>query len=102
MVPRRGLGAERGDPERATLGAAPARDGRRDRRGGRDHRRRVCCRRWKGMTRSFLEVDDLGPGALAALLDRAIEWKAEPAELPLALAGKGVVALFEKPSARTR
>lgn len=54
------------------------------------------------MTRSFLEVDDLGPGALAALLDRAIEWKADPSELPAALAGKGVVALFEKPSARTR
>jgi ornithine carbamoyltransferase len=54
------------------------------------------------MSRSFLEVDDLGPGALAALLDRAIEWKADPSELPLVLEGKGVVALFEKPSARTR
>ena len=54
------------------------------------------------MSRSFLEVDDLGPGALAALLDRAIAWKADPSELPLALEGKGVVALFEKPSARTR
>jgi ornithine carbamoyltransferase len=54
------------------------------------------------MSRSFLEVDDLGPGALAALLDRAIEWKAEPTEVPLVLEGKGVVALFEKPSARTR
>jgi ornithine carbamoyltransferase len=54
------------------------------------------------MSRSFLEVDDLGPGALAALLDRAIEWKADPGEVPSVLAGKGVAALFEKPSARTR
>ena len=54
------------------------------------------------MNRSFLEVDDLGPGALAALLDRAMEWKTNPAEVPHVLAGKGVVALFEKPSARTR
>jgi ornithine carbamoyltransferase len=54
------------------------------------------------MSRSFLEVDDLGPGALAALLVRAIEWKADPGEVPSVLAGKGVAALFEKPSARTR
>lgn len=54
------------------------------------------------MTRSFLEVDDLGPGALAALLDRAIAWKTNPGEVPDMLAGDGVVALFEKPSARTR
>jgi len=54
------------------------------------------------VSRSFLEVDDLGPGALAALLDRALEWKADPGEVPAALAGKGVAALFEKPSARTR
>ena len=54
------------------------------------------------MSRSFLEVDDLGPGALSALLDRAITWKANPAEVWPALEGKGVAALFEKPSARTR
>ena len=54
------------------------------------------------MSRSFLEVDDLGPGALAALLDRAIAWKKDPGEIPRVLAGKGVAALFEKPSARTR
>jgi ornithine carbamoyltransferase len=54
------------------------------------------------MTRSFLEVDDLGPGALAALLDRAIAWKADPSEVPPVLEGQGVAALFEKPSARTR
>jgi ornithine carbamoyltransferase len=54
------------------------------------------------MSNSFLEVDDIGPGALSALLDRAIAWKAKPGAVPPALAGKGVVALFEKPSARTR
>jgi ornithine carbamoyltransferase len=54
------------------------------------------------MSRSFLEVDDLGPGALTALLDRAIAWKADRGEVPSVLEGKGVVALFEKPSARTR
>jgi ornithine carbamoyltransferase len=54
------------------------------------------------MSRSFLEVDDLGPGALAALLDRAIAWKADPSDVPPALLGQGVAALFEKPSARTR
>jgi ornithine carbamoyltransferase len=54
------------------------------------------------MTKSFLEVDDLGPGALEALLDRAMTWKANHSEIPAILAGKGVVALFEKPSARTR
>ena len=52
--------------------------------------------------RSFLEVDDLGPGALEALLERSMTWKANHAEVPAVLAGKGVVALFEKPSARTR
>ena len=54
------------------------------------------------MSRSFLEVDDLGPGALAALLERAIAWKADPSEVPPVLEGKGAAALFEKPSARTR
>jgi ornithine carbamoyltransferase len=54
------------------------------------------------MSRSFLEVDDLGPGAVAALLDRAIAWKADPSEVPPTLVGRGVAALFEKPSARTR
>jgi ornithine carbamoyltransferase len=54
------------------------------------------------MSKSFLEVDDLGPGALAALLDQAMQWKETPAEVPQVLEGKGVAALFEKPSARTR
>ena len=54
------------------------------------------------MSRSFLEVDDLDPARLAAVLDRAIAWKADPGAVPRALAGRGVAALFEKPSARTR
>ena len=54
------------------------------------------------MSRSFLEVDDLDSARLTAVLDRAIAWKAEPASVPKVLAGHGVAALFEKPSARTR
>ena len=47
--------------------------------------------------RHFLEVDDLGAGELAAVLDLA-----EQAQPPAALAGRGVALLFEKPSTRTR
>jgi ornithine carbamoyltransferase len=54
------------------------------------------------MTRSFLEVDDLDPVRLRSVLDQAVAWKADPAQVPGALAGRGVAALFEKPSARTR
>ena len=54
------------------------------------------------MSRSFLEVDDFDAVRLAAVLDRAIAWKTDPAQVPRTLAGKGVAALFEKPSARTR
>jgi ornithine carbamoyltransferase len=54
------------------------------------------------VTRSFLEVDDIDPARLAVLLDRAAAWKRDPASVPHVLAGKGVAALFEKPSARTR
>ncbi|MBK9178332.1 MAG: ornithine carbamoyltransferase [Acidimicrobiales bacterium] len=49
------------------------------------------------MTRHVLEVDDLSPAELAAVLDLA----AAP-HPPQALAGRGVALLFEKPSARTR
>ena len=101
-VSRRGSGAERGHRERAPPRPAAARHRRRDRRSRRDHRGRVRGRERTSMSRSFLEVDDLGPGALAALLDRAIAWKADPGEVPPVLEGKGVAALFEKPSARTR
>jgi len=54
------------------------------------------------MSRSFLEVDDIDPVRLARLLDRATAWKADPAQVPRVLAGTGIAALFEKPSARTR
>jgi ornithine carbamoyltransferase len=54
------------------------------------------------VSRSFLEVDDFDATRLASVLDRASAWKTDPAQLPRALAGEGVAALFEKPSARTR
>ncbi len=54
------------------------------------------------MSRSFLEVDDFDPARLASVVDRAMAWKNDPAEIQPALAGRGVAALFEKPSARTR
>lgn len=50
----------------------------------------------------FLEVDDLGPDDLAAVLDDAIAWKADPSLVPRPLTGGGVALLFEKPSTRTR
>jgi len=52
--------------------------------------------------RRLLEIDDLDPASLRGILDDAIAWKADPALVPAALAGRGVVALFQKPSARTR
>jgi len=52
--------------------------------------------------RRLLEIDDLDPASLRALLDDAIAWKADPGLVPRALEGRGVVALFQKPSARTR
>ena len=50
----------------------------------------------------FLEVNDLEPATLAALLERAEAWKHAPDRIPAVLAGRGVAMLFEKPSARTR
>jgi ornithine carbamoyltransferase len=50
--------------------------------------------------RHVLEVDDLDPARLSAVLDHAVEWKRTAP--PAALAGKGVAAMFQKPSARTR
>jgi ornithine carbamoyltransferase len=47
--------------------------------------------------RHLLEIDDLGPGELREVLDRA-----EHPDLPHVLDGRGVALLFEKPSARTR
>src|SRR5664279_3466111 len=52
-----------------------------------------------GPVRHVLEVDDLGPDGLAAVLGLAA---ADPAALPRTLAGRGVALVFEKPSARTR
>lgn len=54
------------------------------------------------MSNSLLEVDDLDPARLGAVLDRAVAWKADPTQIQPVLAGRGVAALFEKPSARTR
>jgi ornithine carbamoyltransferase len=53
------------------------------------------------MTR-FFEVDDLDPVRLTRVLDNATAWKRDGAPPPSVLAGKGVAALFQKPSARTR
>jgi ornithine carbamoyltransferase len=49
------------------------------------------------MTRHFLEIDDLTPAELGAVLDLA-----ELSDPPPVLAGKGAALLFEKPSNRTR
>jgi ornithine carbamoyltransferase len=54
------------------------------------------------MIRHLLEVDDLDPVRLRRILDDAVAWKAAPAMIPPALAGRGAAALFQKPSARTR
>jgi ornithine carbamoyltransferase len=54
------------------------------------------------MTADFLEVDALTPDQLAALVERAHQWKADASTVPATLAGRGVALLFEKPSARTR
>jgi ornithine carbamoyltransferase len=54
------------------------------------------------VTRRFLEVDDLSPSELAALLADAAAGKADPASIRPVLAGRGVALVFEKPSARTR
>jgi ornithine carbamoyltransferase len=49
------------------------------------------------MPRHLLEIDDLGPNELVAVLDRA-----ERRDQPPVLGGRGVALVFEKPSARTR
>jgi ornithine carbamoyltransferase len=54
------------------------------------------------VTAQFLEVDDLDPVRLTAILDRAVDWKASPSAVPPLLQGAAVAALFLKPSARTR
>ncbi len=54
------------------------------------------------MIQDFLEVDDLSPVQLEAVLDTAAAGKARPDLIPHVLADHGVALLFEKPSARTR
>ncbi|HEX3841828.1 MAG TPA: ornithine carbamoyltransferase [Acidimicrobiales bacterium] len=49
--------------------------------------------------RHVLDIDDLGPEGLAAVLALAA---AAPASLPRALEGQGVAMVFEKPSNRSR
>ena len=49
------------------------------------------------MSRSFLEIDDLTPEELSAVLDAS-----ERPDPPKVLAGLGVALIFEKPSNRTR
>jgi ornithine carbamoyltransferase len=49
--------------------------------------------------RHVLDIDDLGPDGVAAVLALA---SADPASLPPVLAGRGVAMVFEKPSNRTR
>jgi len=50
-------------------------------------------------SRHVLDIDDLGPDGLEAVLALA---SADPATLPPVLAGRGVAMVFEKPSNRTR
>jgi ornithine carbamoyltransferase len=54
------------------------------------------------MNRDFLEVDDLDPAGLSRVLDRAAAGRDDPSSIVPVLAGLGVAAIFEKPSARTR
>lgn len=54
------------------------------------------------MTRNLLDVDELDPARLTRILDRAALGRSEPHSVPQVLAGLGVAAVFEKPSARTR
>lgn len=54
------------------------------------------------MTRDFLDIDELEPARLTRILDRAAAGRDDPASITPVLAGLGVAALFEKPSARTR
>ena len=51
---------------------------------------------------AFLEVDDVTPVELAAMLDAAARWKSGVSPIPPVLAGQGAALVFEKPSARTR
>lgn len=52
--------------------------------------------------RHFLDVDDLTSAELYEVVDRARAWKHDPGAVEPVLEGRGVAALFEKPSTRTR
>ena len=54
------------------------------------------------MTRNLLDVDELDPARLTRILDAAAAGRDDPDSIVPVLAGRGVAALFEKPSARTR
>ena len=55
------------------------------------------------MARHFLTGEELSATELTALVDRALELKAgRPAEGAIALAGKSVALVFQRPSTRTR
>lgn len=54
------------------------------------------------MDRDLLSIDDLTPGELTEILDRADEVKSDPAGWSDRLAGMQVALIFEKPSTRTR
>ena len=49
------------------------------------------------MTRHLIDIDDLAPEELEAVLDLAVDEYP-----PRVLAGRGVALVFQKPSARTR
>jgi ornithine carbamoyltransferase len=53
------------------------------------------------LTRHFLTGEELTPGELEAVLERALELKAAPRASD-ALAGRAVALLFDRPSTRTR
>lgn len=54
------------------------------------------------MTRNLLDVDELDPARLTRILDAAAAGRDDPGSIAPVLARRGVAALFEKPSARTR
>ena len=52
--------------------------------------------------RHYLSVDDLSTAELPQILDLAAGLKADPSPHALALAGRSIALIFEKPSTRTR
>jgi ornithine carbamoyltransferase len=54
------------------------------------------------MDRDYLSVDDLTTDELAWLLDLSGKVKAQPGDHAVAIAGRAVALIFEKPSTRTR